>query len=321
MRIFSNYYDNLEPEIREYFKIISPTFPNFLIPFIETDTMQRLAQIGYFCGMDYASKEVYNFKYYLNRLDHSISTALMVWHHTYDVKQTIIALFHDAGSPAFSHVIDYMNDDYVAMESTEEHLASVLSRDTKLIALLKNAGLKISDLVNYKDYSLVDNKRPKMCADRLDGIFLTSLVWTQETDLKEIEALYEDIIVVNNEDEKPEFSTLDVLTADRLVELNDHINAKTHEDEDFYLMSLLSAMVKYLIDHQVIDYVDLYILNDQEGWALILSEAQKNEELAEMHDIFTNLESAKINNKPAIKDRKIDPLILELRYSTWWSKI
>jgi len=86
-------------------------------------------------------------------------------------------------------------------------------------------------------------------------------------------------------------------------------------------MSLLSAMVKYLIDHQVIDYVDLYILNDQEGWALILSEAQKNEELAEMHDIFTNLESAKINNKPAIKDRKIDPLILELRYSTWWSKI
>ena len=34
--------------------------PNFLIKYLKTPSLERLKKVGYFCGMDYASKHVYN---------------------------------------------------------------------------------------------------------------------------------------------------------------------------------------------------------------------------------------------------------------------
>lgn len=45
---FNEYYENLNPEIKEYFKIISSHFPKFLIPFIESKTLMRLKDVSYF---------------------------------------------------------------------------------------------------------------------------------------------------------------------------------------------------------------------------------------------------------------------------------
>ena len=42
---FNEYYENLNPEIKEYFKIISSHFPKFLIPFIESKTLMRLKDV------------------------------------------------------------------------------------------------------------------------------------------------------------------------------------------------------------------------------------------------------------------------------------
>ena len=35
----------------------------------------------------------------------------------------------------------------------------------------------------------MDNKRPKMCADRLDGIILTGMFWTRDINLFDIKEL------------------------------------------------------------------------------------------------------------------------------------
>ena len=37
--------------------------PEFLIKYLETPSLLRLKKVGYFCGMDYASKNIYNFFY------------------------------------------------------------------------------------------------------------------------------------------------------------------------------------------------------------------------------------------------------------------
>ena len=34
--------------------------PNFLIKYLKTPSLLRLKDVGYFCGMDYASKDIYN---------------------------------------------------------------------------------------------------------------------------------------------------------------------------------------------------------------------------------------------------------------------
>jgi hypothetical protein len=311
---FNSYLNGLNPEIKEYFNILSPTgFPSFLIPFIESKTMMRLKNISYFCGMQYASKNVYNFKYKLSRLDHSISTALIVWNHTFNVKETLAALFHDASTPAFSHVIDYMNKDYKNEESTELDLMSFLSKDHELIELLNSNGIKTEDIANFKDYSLVDNSRPKLCADRLDGLFLPNLIWTQKITLPKIKEIYDDIIVKTNEDGEEEFVFMTPSIADEALELNDIINHETHSDNDYISMNLLASMTKRLIDLKVIEYKDLYTLDDEAIFKIITITCFKDSLMKEMYHNFTCLLFGRDKQKEEIKDKKLDPLVLEKR--------
>ena len=74
MENFSSYYQNLDNNIKKYFKILYPYIPIELQEYIEI--IMRLSGIDYFCGMKYASNHMYNFKYNISRLDHSISCAL-----------------------------------------------------------------------------------------------------------------------------------------------------------------------------------------------------------------------------------------------------
>ena len=100
--------------------------PRFLIKYLKCPSLLRLKKIGYFCGMDYASKDIYDFREYISRYDHSINVALITYKLTKNKKATIAALFHDVATPCFSHVIDYMNKDYANQESTEEKLILLL---------------------------------------------------------------------------------------------------------------------------------------------------------------------------------------------------
>lgn len=316
MEKFDLYYDNLNPEIKEYFEILSPIFPRFLIPFIETDIMMRLKEIGYFCGMDNADKKVYDFKYYLSALNHSISTALMVWDKTCDEKMTLAALFHDAGNPALRHTIDYLNNDHVNQESTEIDLNKFLRKDIHLMSLLNIYGYSIEDISNYKKYPLVDSKRPKLCADRLDGIFLSSLVWAKSITLEEIKEIYQNITIKKNENNEDEFSFIDLTVADKVVEQNVIINSLTHSNDDYLLMSILAGIIRILIDAKIIKYEDLFILTDKKVFEII-EDSLYILELYQLYSEFKDLSHKLLFMRKPIKKRIIDPLVLELRYSNY----
>ncbi|MFR5131592.1 MAG: hypothetical protein ACLTDP_02610 [Terrisporobacter sp.] len=47
-----------------------------------------------------------------------MGVALIIWHFTKDIKQSIAGLLHDISSPAFAHVIDFLNGDHENQEST-----------------------------------------------------------------------------------------------------------------------------------------------------------------------------------------------------------
>lgn len=313
---FKEYYTNLNPEIKEYFKILTPVFPKFLIPFIETKTMMRLKDVGYFCGMDYGNQNIYNFKYYLSTLDHSISTALIVWDKTYNEYETLAALFHDAGSPALRHVIDYLNNDHINQESTEKDLLEVFKQDNELMRLIKVLNYDINKIIDFKRYPLVDSSRPKLCADRLDGIFLSCLVWIQNTNLEEVKRLYENIITRKNEDNQEEFSFIDIIEADTLVELNNEFDKYTQRDDDYFSMMTLANIVNLLINNNIIIYDDLYTLTDKDIFDII-NKSLYIDEINTLYNSFLNESSNPNIIRFKTKKRTIDPLILSLRYSEY----
>ncbi len=311
---FNEYYHNVNHEIKQYFNILASEIPDFLIPYIETNTMQRLKDISYFCGMEYGNKELYQFKYYVSRLDHSISTALIIWHFTQNKIQTIAALFHDAGTPATSHVIDYLNDDYIIQESTEADLSDILKNDQNLLDLIKKDGYLLDDITDFKKYPLIDCKRPKLCSDRIDGLFLISLVWAKNIELEEIKEIYQNISLTSNEDNNLEYNFNDPIWADRFVELNDRFNELTNDVLDYNSMALLAKMIEYIIAKEIITYDDLFSLTDIKLFNIILHNAQNDSTLRKLYDDFTSLNEIE-DDIPELKQRDIDPLILNKRYS------
>ena len=245
--------------------------PYFLAKYLNLPIMERLKKVGYFCGMDYASKDIYKFREHITRFDHSLTTALLTYKLTHDKKATISALLHDATTPCFSHVIDYMNKDYELQESTEEYHYKILSKSNGLKQMLFLDNLELEDIVNFKDFSIVDNNRPKLCADRLDGIILTSISWTKNIELEDIDNIIDNIIIVTNEDNEQEIGFKDKKTAKKVVELSNSIDLYCHSKEDNYMMELLAKITKYAIDKKYITYNDLYKYNEDELLEILIS--------------------------------------------------
>ena len=299
--------------MQEYMDLIGE-IPEFLKKYLELDIIKRLKKVGYFCGMDYASKDIYDFSYYISRYDHSLTTALLGWRYTNDKKIAIASLFHDVATPAFSHVIDYMNKDYLTQESTEEKTMEILRNDKDLNLLLKEDGLNIDDL-DFKKYSIVDNKRPKLCVDRLDGIILTSLAWTKSMEFNNIKEILDSIEIYKNEDLEEGIGFNNEIILKKVLDFNEKIDIYCHSKEDTYMMMLLADITKRLIENKI-TYDDLYKINEEEAIDMIKNLSLENREVKEMLDKFLNIKKGDIPNLnlPEIKKREIRPLYRGVRY-------
>jgi len=287
--------------------------PKFLEKYLKCPSLLRLKKVSYFCGMDYASKDIYNFSEYISRYDHSLSVALLTYKLTNDKIQTISALFHDIGTPCFSHVIDYMNNDYEKQESTEEFNDKIMKNDKYLINCLKKDNIDIEDIINFKKYSIVDNDRPKLCADRLDGIILTGTFWTKDIFKNDINNIIDDIAIFKNEYGEGEIGFKNNLIASKVLEISESIDLYCHSNEDNYMMNLLSIITKYAIDKKYISYEDLYCFDEIKLFDILnnINDIRLNELL----DKFYNIKLSQIPSiiLPDIKVRNLNPLVNNIR--------
>lgn len=285
--------------------------PSWLKKYLTLPSLLRLKDIGYFCGMDYASIDVYDFNIYVSRFDHSLSVALMTWNFSNNFASTLAALFHDIATPCFSHAIDYMNGDFETQESTEEKTREMLLNDKVLIEYLNADNLNIEDIIDFKSYSIVDNDRPKLCSDRLDGIILTSLVWTKSLTIAEAREIVLDTSVYYNEEQKLEIGFKHKNIAQKIIKLNDQINAFCHSNFDTYMMLLLAKMTKYCLNKNLFTYNDLFIMNESEILDIMQKEAQIDKNLENMYNDFTTIKIGDIPTikQPKIKNRIINPLV------------
>lgn len=238
--------------------------PDFIIKYLSCPSLIRLKDVGYFCGMDYASKDIYDFREYISRYDHSLTVALIVYKLTHDKKATIAGLFHDIATPCFSHVIDYMNKDHEKQETTEEYTDFVIENDIWLCHCLEEDGIYLGDIVDFKKYSIVDNDRPKACADRIDGVVLTGIGWTKNISKNDIKNIVMAMRMFKNENEELEIGFNSLEVAKLVLKVSESIDSYCHSKEDFYMMELLAKITKYAIDMNIICYDDLYKLNEKE---------------------------------------------------------
>lgn len=286
-----------------------PNIPEFLNKYLTLSSLNRLKEVGYFCGMDYASSNIYNFKEYISRYMHSLSTSLLVYYLTKDKRCTLQALFHDISTPVFSHVIDYMNKDYIYQETTEEFTELILKSDKKLLEYLELDKIPLDNLVNFKFSTIVDSPRPKMCADRLDGIILNGSYWTKTLNEKDIFNIIKSTELYINEESIPEIGFNNITAYNKVVETNDLTNIEMHSNYDNYMMELLANITRHLINKEYIKYEDLYFLTENKIFELINNIEDK--ELKEYIFLFKNIKKEEIPlvKQEEIKERKLKPLL------------
>ncbi|MGN1302592.1 MAG: HD domain-containing protein [Clostridia bacterium] len=258
----SKYFESLDEQIKEYFKILSPEIPEFLEEYIETEPMQKQAGISVSCGTVYS--KMFDELWY-SSLDHSVAVALIVWNFTKDKKQTLAGLFHDIATPVFKHCIDFMNGDYENQESTEELTEKIIRNSDSIMKLLNRDGIKVEEISDYHIYPIADNDTPQLSADRLEytlsnGLGVRMKLWN----LDEVREIYQNIEVQKNEDSIEELGFKDKMLAEKFVNNMSKLSTFYISNNAKITMQFLADIIKKMNQKGLINKEDLYKLSEKD---------------------------------------------------------
>lgn len=258
----SKYYNNLDNLRKEYFKILSPIFPEWLFGYIDTPEMQRLSGISMLCGTDYS--KIYNYESFNSTLNHSVGVALIIWNFTKDKKQTLAGLFHDIATPTFKHCIDFMNGDSEHQESTEERTEQIIKNSKTIMNLLNRDNIKIEEISNYHIYPIADNDTPKLSADRFEYTFSNGLFLYNAWNLNEVSKYYNDIIILKNEDGIEELGFKTPQICKEYLHKILPIFANYDSDNNRTVMQFFADIIKSINIKGYVTIDDLYKLSDKD---------------------------------------------------------
>lgn len=312
----SNYFDNLNETIRQYFNILSDEIPEFLYEYIDTPEMQKQNGISVSCGTIYT--KMYEQQIWFSSLDHSVAVSLIVWHFTKDKKQTLAALFHDIATPVFKHTIDFMNKDYETQESTEELTTKIIRDSKEIMNLLQRDKIKIEEVNNYHIYPIADNDTPQLSSDRLEYTFSNGFgVLEKIWNLADIKEIYNNIEIQKNEDGVEELGFKNKEIAEKFVHTMSILSKRYISGQNKFSMQFLADIIKKMYENNLITIHDLYNLSEKEVIEKI--ENCKEDNIAKCFRIWKN--ATKVNESDLalndkycvsidkIKIRYINPLV------------
>lgn len=283
----NQYFETLNPFIKEYFSILSPEIPEFLQDYIDTPEMQRIGETSMLCGTDYTN--LFHHKFFYSNLDHSIGVALIIWHFTKDKKQTLAGLFHDIATPTFKHCIDFMNGDYEKQESTEELTDKIIRESKEITDLLKRDGIKIEEINDYHRYPIADNDTPMLSADRLEYTFMNGIYFNSKEiwDLPKIKKFYNNLAVLKNENGIDELGFQNLEIAEEFIHFAKDIWPLWIANDVKIAMQFLADMVRKMAEKDWLTTKDLYTLSEQE----IINRMKncEDEKIAKAFQFFENV--------------------------------
>lgn len=173
-----------------------------LTELINSKPVQRLKKIAQYGIPD----EYYVYRNY-SRYEHSLGVMLLVRKLGASVEEQAAGLLHDVSHTAFSHVVDWL----LGSGETEDHQDSIHKKiffESELPEILEKHGLDVQRISDYKNFALVEQPTPKLCADRIDYALREFKDWAAPSIVAEcVNALAknEGRIVLNSKDAAKKF--------------------------------------------------------------------------------------------------------------------
>lgn len=310
--------------MKELWTIYHKDIPQFIRELIETKEMKRIDQVGMNCGCEYTNLKTFTTKYYYSRLEHSIGVALIIWHFTKDKKQAISGLFHDIATPVFAHAIDFLNNDYLLQQSTEDYTEDIIKNSKEIMTILQKYQITLEEIKDYHIYPIADNDSPQLSADRLEYT-LGNLYNYGYCTLQEIKEYYNDLIVDKNEEGilEIQFKTKEIAYSFiKKAFLTFEIYVA---DSDRFSMQCIADIVKECMALDILKKDDLYSIEPE-----VLAKIKNHEESLKKWNQYCQYQEIIIHKeKPKTgyfinidaKRRYIDPYVENQRLSTYYQDI
>lgn len=303
--------------ISAYHAILSRNMPAFMPKYLQAPEMQRLGGIGLLCGTDYS--RLYAHRLFYSRLDHSLAAARIVWHFTGDKAQALAALFHDIATPVFSHSVDFMKGDAATQTATESLTHTILAGSQHIMACLAEDGLSLDQVDDYHRYPIADNDSPRLSSDRLEYTLSSDLAWHQQLSLTDIQAMYDALQVLHNEEGEDELGFTSLEAAEQFVSTSCRVCTAFLKNDNKLSLQYLGDLLRLAIAHDVVTEAELFTLTEAE--VICRFEKCKVPTVSNGWDTYTRLNKVHgaavrppqgyaIGPNMAVKRRYINPLVL-----------
>ncbi len=151
-----------------------------LLELLRTPSVRRLKGIS-----QYGIPDRYYHRENYSRFDHSIGVMLLLRILGATLEEQVAGLLHDLSVPAFSHVTDWLfGDGKKGIEDYHDKLHNEFVLKTEIPSILKKHGFVLERILDESNFTLLENKIPDLCADRVDYALREFKCWPKLNALK-----------------------------------------------------------------------------------------------------------------------------------------
>lgn len=133
-----------------------------LIDLINSKELQRLKGVS-----QLGLPDKYSLKKGFSRYEHSLGVLILLRRLGASLDEQIAGLLHDVNHLAFSHIIDWVFGDPSEEDYQDKHFFSFL-KNSSIPNILEKYGFPLNTLEHFEKYTLLEQKAPRLCADRVD---------------------------------------------------------------------------------------------------------------------------------------------------------
>lgn len=242
------------------------------------------------------------------RFDHSVGVMSLLQSWDAPVEEQIAGLLHDVNHLAFSHVADIVFGDSQNQEFAEQFHRKIIM-GSEIPEILERYGIDPEYIIDFKQFPLLEQSLPDLCADRFD-YGLRDTVESGILTLEQAHEILDSVHIINSS--VISFTTQSI--ARRFADAFQDINAKRYTHPlDMALYKFFAETLKLALAKKVI-MMDDFFLTDNEVW-----EKLQNSGVAEITNALARIPTLNVKvveqNEPhdfqvKSKIRLIDPWIV-----------
>lgn len=272
-----------------------------ILELIKTKAMQRLKGInqgGLHQSLTLNSRT--------NRFTHSVGVFLLLRNFNAPLEEKIAGLLHDISHTVFSHALDFYFNTHTTHDYHEKYHEEIIM-NSKIPLILKKHNINLDYILNEKNFPLLENEIPDICADRID-YFLRDMVDLGKITRKQANRILSDGIIVHKNEfifnnlEDAKFSAMNYIKANEMYWSN---------PLQCTFFQLTSEIAKIAFDNKIINQEDFFKTDKEFVDKLLKS---KNNEILNKWNLLKNLkvveDKKNYDYHLKTKPRHIDPKIL-----------